>query len=225
MVSVSSLQHSPGKIFGDWVNRLERINANIDDEGRLVGASSQETKQLSGSSQTNGELCFKTAQLLTELLLMLFAAGLLVIVAIVVVSRRIPSFMESYEVVPEFLFFACVIIASYSLLRWLAVKIRRRSRGTTKRAAGAKEPVQQNGAGSGEQGQQQQQGQQQTEPLLMAYETEARLQKQRVQTKTCPPPIRQVASASFGLLSELEELAEGDDESAPGRLVGDSGAR
>lgn len=69
------------------------------------------------------DLCFKAAQLVTEFLLMLFAAALLIIVAIVIVSKRTPTFMDSYDIVPKILFFLCVFVASYSLLRWIIIKV------------------------------------------------------------------------------------------------------
>jgi hypothetical protein len=151
----------------NWVHRLEKINATLDEHPRegqstspglgqrasrattssCVGAKTQAPpiqhrhhvvtiiggNQAEGGRPANdedeeeeGELCFKGAQLVTELLLMLFAASLLLVAAIVALSNQVPDFMKSYEIVPTILFFLCVIVASYSFLRWLVVKLAQR---------------------------------------------------------------------------------------------------
>lgn len=71
---------------------------------------------------TDDELCFKVAQLVTELLLMLFAASLLCIATIVIVTRKTPAIMESYDIIPKILFILCIIVATGSFLRWIFTK-------------------------------------------------------------------------------------------------------
>ena len=129
------LRHLPARLLiGDWVNKLEKINANLDDEATSVAARASVAAPAGTGSNLNdakadddldeGELCFKAAQLLTEFCLMLFAARLLTIAVIVIFSKKIPLFMESYEIVPKFLCFLCLFVASYSLCRWLVIKMR-----------------------------------------------------------------------------------------------------
>lgn len=111
-----------------WVQRLERVNASLDSDEPEVAVDSgkgacQPTGLTSSRNVDPDELCFKTAQLITELLLILFAACLLLVAAIVVFSKKIPSIMESYEVIPKGLFFMCIIVAVYSFFRWFAFKL------------------------------------------------------------------------------------------------------
>lgn len=128
------------------VHTIEKINSNLDDHRNSSSSVTHETGV--GSAQTNDkkllgdsladesndksnetiiedkELCFKVSQLVTELLLMLFAASLLSIAAVVILSRKTPAIMESYDVVPKALFFICVIVASVSFFRWLVTKFK-----------------------------------------------------------------------------------------------------
>lgn len=145
--------HSSNRILG-WVNRLERINANPDNPSsscqqhhdhsttncNIPSATRISIKSLApavvaavgvpidgvnnSKEGDQDDVCFKTAQLATEFLLMLFAATLLIIAAIVILSKKIPAFMESYEIVPKVLFFLCLFVAVYSFARWIIVKIR-----------------------------------------------------------------------------------------------------
>lgn len=137
-----SYQRPKAKIL-DWVYRFEKINASTDERhssgatgallGEEIGAAVLLTSQLASgvtkvtppeAPEQDPDLCFKAAQLITELLLILFAASLLIVAAIVIVSKRTPAIMESYEIVPKFLFFLCVFVASFSALRWIISKIR-----------------------------------------------------------------------------------------------------
>lgn len=130
------------------VHTIEKINSNLDDHsdsssgrahGTGVGIARTNGKELIESSSddenntksnetetisVDKELCFKVSQLVTELLLMLFAASLLCIAAVVILSRKTPTIMESYDIVPKILFFLCVIVASISFLRWLMTKFK-----------------------------------------------------------------------------------------------------
>lgn len=133
-----------------WVNRLERINTNLDpatkanatanNERTVTGAlstiaSSSSTAaahtivSLGGGGllkpevEAKNDLCFRSAQLVTELCLMLFAASLLLVAVIVLMSRRVPHFMAHYELVPKLLFFMCLFAAFYSFARWLSLNI------------------------------------------------------------------------------------------------------
>lgn len=133
--------HTVGRLT-QLVHTIERINSNTPNDVHESGASF-------GSAQTNvrrqtrdievgenkesdedatiiedKELCFKLSQLITELLLMLFAASLLCIAIVVILSRKTPAIMESYEIVPETLFFLCIFVATASFLRWLIEKLK-----------------------------------------------------------------------------------------------------
>lgn len=123
------------------VHQFERLNASVS--GR-AGSLDAEIKSISidvaeGAKHVNKnytdndnldniddeELCFKAAQLITELLLMLFAFCLLIIALVVIFSKKVPPIMESYEVIPKFLFFLCLIVASCSFTRWLVHEIKK----------------------------------------------------------------------------------------------------
>lgn len=128
-----------------WVNKLERINSNpgehvsstthpksmylhtqTDDNGSVDGKLGSVKDELDDAT-----LCFKTIQLGTEFCLMLFASSLLIIAVIVILSKKVPAFMETYEIFPKFLFILCVIVAIWSFSSWLwakAVKSLRRYR-------------------------------------------------------------------------------------------------
>jgi len=100
-VSVSSLAPAAAAAFGVPI-KITSNNGQLNDD--------------------KDDVCFKAAQLVTELLLMFFAASLLCIVAIVILSKKIPTFMESYEIVPKALFFLCIFVAACSFIRWIALK-------------------------------------------------------------------------------------------------------
>lgn len=112
--------------ISNWINKLEKINSNpgehphvhyhhdqVEDEGN------HNHDKLSCESGDDLTLCFKTIQLGTEFCLMLFAASLLTIAGIVIVSKKVPAFMETYENFPKFLFILCVIVAIWSFSRWV----------------------------------------------------------------------------------------------------------
>lgn len=63
------------------------------------------------------------AQLITEILVIMFAAGLLILVVIVILSSKIPDIMDSYEIIPKTLFFLCIVVAIFSFCRWLIMKL------------------------------------------------------------------------------------------------------
>lgn len=125
------LRKSNGKLQGGgrlsiWVHKLEKINTNLDDSRRGLqdGASRQATYQNSATNVADEgeELCFKISSLITELVLILFAACLLLIASLVILSKKVPSFMESYEIVPMVLFVLCIALAAFSFVRWMTAK-------------------------------------------------------------------------------------------------------
>lgn len=122
----SNGQHQAGRL-SIWVHKLEKINTNpSDSENRYNGRDGQ-TKQtaITGPIADGEKLCFKVSSLITELLLILFAVCLLLIALVVIISKKVPSFMESYEIVPMVLFILCIALAAFSFVRWLASKITR----------------------------------------------------------------------------------------------------
>lgn len=135
--------HTVGRLT-QLVQTIERINSNTPSDVQELGVS-HDSAQTNIKGQTRDleageneetkenkdaiiiedkELCFKLSQLVTELLLMLFAASLLCIATVVILSRKTPAFMESYEIVPETLFFLCIFVATASFLRWLMKKFK-----------------------------------------------------------------------------------------------------
>lgn len=125
-------QHSltSGK-FVQWVNQIEeKFNANLEENASRTchesATRNQEHLQINEDDLDRGELWFKLLQLATEILLMIFAASLLIIVAVVVCSTKTPAFMDSYEIVPEILFILCILLAAYSLARWFYLRIKSR---------------------------------------------------------------------------------------------------
>lgn len=109
-----------------WVNKLEKINTNPGEHPHVhyhhdlsEDDCSNSHQKLSCDSDDDTTLCFKTIQLGTEFCLMLFAASLLIIAGIVIVSKKVPAFMETYENFPKFLFILCVIVAIWSFSRWV----------------------------------------------------------------------------------------------------------
>ena len=145
----TSCQDQCPKRIMDWAGRLERLSSSGASSSQVHsqqlacnGATTESAPRISLSSLAPAEtgapvvsrlakvgsneeddVCFRFAQLATEVVLMVFAASLLVIATIVLLSKKIPAFMESYEVVPKFLFFLCLFVAAYSLARWIVVKI------------------------------------------------------------------------------------------------------
>lgn len=126
---------------------LDKLNANIGNDAMQVNGSSS-TRYFSPDKaglhdrsdrmtdlfkkieseeirKVESSQCFRFAQLTTELLLIIFAVSLLVVAGIVIVSRRTPALMQSYEVVPEFLFFLIIITAILSLCNWMWERARR----------------------------------------------------------------------------------------------------
>lgn len=210
--STQQQHHSPGRIL-DWVNRLERINANLDDHGDHCFANDQLVKN---NQADESDLCFKTAQLATEFFLMLFAASLLIIVAIVIFSKKIPEFMESYEIVPKFLFFLCVFVALYSFSRWLMVKSKDWIKGSS--SQGISEILVENrrilASKDGQKRAHLNDTDCQQQQLPLLTDTEAHYDQDKVDQdkfkrfnvsiKTCPP-LRQVAFDPSHLLNETDE--------------------
>lgn len=82
--------------------------------------------QPSAQVGVNNDLCFKAAQLTTEFVLMLFAASLLFVAALVILSKRTPALMESFEIVPKILFILCVIVATCSFSNWIITRVKSR---------------------------------------------------------------------------------------------------
>ena len=137
-------QNSPNKIL-DWVTRLEKINATQESKSFRRPTNDSNVKTTSdkycvedGTPQLDAvdeeELCFKSAQLATEFLLMVFAASLLMIATIVILSKKVPSFMEGYELLPEILFFLCIFVGAFSFLCWLIRKLSCRRKKSVKRS-------------------------------------------------------------------------------------------
>lgn len=252
---------STPNLIVNWVHRLERLNATLDESSQPEGSSSaaagvnnrksstattrQEQRNLTKrsyhqvvtiignededhtisdgslqSDESEAELCFKGAQLATEFLLMMFAASLLLIAAIVVFSRKIPAFMESYEIVPKLLFFLCLFVAIYSFIRWLALKIKHKIKqfGSKPPPPQASAEIDQLGRKSCEHkatsqadkttGRQTHDSSGLEAPLLPQNASKSRQQQQwsNLNTRTrsaaaCHPPTRQVAFDSPNLLS------------------------
>lgn len=111
---------SNGGRLSIWVQKLEKINTNLDDN---QGQSSDNRRATEDGD--DDELCFKISSLITELVLIIFAVCLLLIALVVIVSKRVPAFMDHYEIVPMVLFILCIGLAVFSFVRWLAVKIMR----------------------------------------------------------------------------------------------------
>lgn len=124
------LQHQEGRAGrgsslarGDLERQKDAAGQRAGSSSTLVAADRLATSRPARPGLDERDLCLRASQLVTELLLMMFAASLLVIATIVVFSRRVPQFMESYEIVPKFLFFLCVFAAVYSFTCWLAGRI------------------------------------------------------------------------------------------------------
>lgn len=62
---------------------------------------------------------FKVLSLLTEIVIIVFAIVLIIICIVVIFSPVVPEFMQSYDIIPETLFFMCIIVALYSFFKWL----------------------------------------------------------------------------------------------------------
>lgn len=123
-----------------WVQQFEKFNANLECDQNKNGSRGQNNQDegdklpiTTATRDIRDELCFESAQLITELLLILFAACLLIIAGLVIFSKKIPVFMESYDLIPKFLFFLCIIAGAYSLARWLFSKIYSRFHPTEQR--------------------------------------------------------------------------------------------
>lgn len=121
------LSDGPREQILHWVHQFEKINSSIDESIPVtsIGGQDNQISTTTGCEVSNDELCFRATQMLTELLLMLFAACLLIIAMVVIFSKKIPAIMESYDIIPKFLFFLCIIVAVCSLIRWLMSKIAR----------------------------------------------------------------------------------------------------
>lgn len=204
-----------------WLNQLERINTN----GKLTSTSTPTQvvplsllASIASSSSTTAantivpvgtlaepevarnppaELCFRAAQLLTELLLMLFAGSLLLIAAIVLASPRVPPFMAThYELLPKILFFLCLFVAAYSLVRWLSLKI------ITWRRASSKLTAVKSLATSSSLGANQ-------AKVKEAARGRAESSTEATIRLTCQPPTRQVSIGGGG--DAIEEEAEAEE--------------
>lgn len=82
-------------------------------------------KEANEISLVESSRCFRLAQLITELLLVAFAASLLVVAVIVITSKRAPAMMQSYEIVPKSLFLLIIVMAIFSLCGWIWNRINR----------------------------------------------------------------------------------------------------
>lgn len=69
------------------------------------------------------DTCLKTSQLVTEIILIVFAASLLLLAATIIMSKEIPALMDSYDIVPKTLFILCIIVATCSLINWVYAKV------------------------------------------------------------------------------------------------------
>lgn len=67
--------------------------------------------------------CLKISQVVTEVILIVFAASLLLLAATIILSKEIPTLMHSYDIVPKTLFFLCIIVAACSLMSWIYTKV------------------------------------------------------------------------------------------------------
>lgn len=116
----------------DKINGIEGAHVVVDANDpkaqleKPESASQPSAEVVNNIQATDEDTCFKAAQLITETLLMLFAASLLVIAVIVIFSRKTPAFMDSFEQVPKFLFILCCFTAICSFLSWIYSRCRRK---------------------------------------------------------------------------------------------------
>lgn len=114
----------------------------LDGQSSIVedgGEKSKSNNELSTGDQNleNPEgACLKFLQIVTEIILIVFAASLLLIAATVILSKEIPIMMESYDIVPKTLFVLCVIVATCSLVSWIYSKVQNQFQSKPPQASG-----------------------------------------------------------------------------------------
>lgn len=82
----------------------------------------EETKTTKDDTSVE-DTCLRTSQLVTEIILIVFAASLLLLAATIIMSKEIPALMNSYDIVPKTLFILCIIVATCSLMNWIYAKV------------------------------------------------------------------------------------------------------
>lgn len=113
----------------------------LNGQSSIVGGDGEKSGPKNELSTGNQNLespedtCLKFSQLVTEIILIVFAASLLLIAATVILSKEIPSIMESYDIVPKTLFILCIIVATCSLMSWIYSKVQNQFQSKTHQAS------------------------------------------------------------------------------------------
>lgn len=69
--------------------------------------------------------CLLISQLVTEILIIIFAVSLLLLAVTIIFNDRIPAILGPSELIPKILFVLCAIVAVCSFAKWIMRKIRK----------------------------------------------------------------------------------------------------